>query len=218
MRDGCGDSGTHRGGCWWAAAAAVTTGRGSRPVCGTTSPPSIRRVPASHRSRAAAGKGQGCVKLDLLHSRSVRQGSRERARAVVHPPGTTRLVLALCRQFWDIPPNAGGGRRERHRGRRGNARPGSGARPSSACSHIHRLTQVHARVASAPCAEPAETCTWRAARRVSSDFDGEPDEGLNVANIHVDFMVGGPDLEVDALLADGSLVPLIREESWQLAR
>jgi aminopeptidase len=41
---------------------------------------------------------------------------------------------------------------------------------------------------------------------------------LNVANIHVDFMVGGPDLEVDALLADGSLVPLIREESWQLAR
>ena len=49
-----------------------------------------------------------------------------------------------------------------------------------------------------------------------STVEGEPDEGLNVANIHVDFMIGGPELEVDALLADGSTVPLIREERWQL--
>jgi aminopeptidase len=48
-------------------------------------------------------------------------------------------------------------------------------------------------------------------------FESEPDEGLNVANMHVDFMVGGPELEVDAVLADGTAVPLIREESWQLA-
>jgi aminopeptidase len=48
-------------------------------------------------------------------------------------------------------------------------------------------------------------------------FDGEPDEGMNVSNIHVDFMVGGPGLEVDAVLADGTEVPLIREETWQLA-
>jgi len=47
--------------------------------------------------------------------------------------------------------------------------------------------------------------------------DGEPDEGLNVANMHVDFMVGGPELEVDAVLADGTEVPLIRNEEWQLA-
>jgi aminopeptidase len=47
-------------------------------------------------------------------------------------------------------------------------------------------------------------------------FDGEPDEGMNVSNIHVDFMVGGPDLEVDALMPDGSEVPLIRGETWQL--
>ena len=47
--------------------------------------------------------------------------------------------------------------------------------------------------------------------------DGEPGDGLNVANIHVDFMIGGPELEVDALLADGSAVPLIRDETWQLA-
>jgi len=29
-------------------------------------------------------------------------------------------------------------------------------------------------------------------------------------------MVGAPELEVDALLADGTVVPLIRDEEWQL--
>ncbi|HKC77033.1 MAG TPA: aminopeptidase, partial [Gaiellaceae bacterium] len=48
-------------------------------------------------------------------------------------------------------------------------------------------------------------------------FEGEPDEGMNVANVHVDFMVGAPELEVDAVLADGTDVPLIRGEEWQLA-
>jgi aminopeptidase len=48
-------------------------------------------------------------------------------------------------------------------------------------------------------------------------LDGEPDDGFNIANMHVDFMVGGPELEVDAVLADGSAVPLIRNEEWQLA-
>jgi len=50
-----------------------------------------------------------------------------------------------------------------------------------------------------------------------NSVDGEPGEGLNVANIHVDFMVGGPEIEVDALLADGSVLPLIRDEKWQFA-
>jgi aminopeptidase len=48
-------------------------------------------------------------------------------------------------------------------------------------------------------------------------FEGEPDEAMNISNIHVDFMVGGPELEVDAVLADGTEVPLIRNEEWQLA-
>jgi aminopeptidase len=48
-------------------------------------------------------------------------------------------------------------------------------------------------------------------------FDGEPDERMNIAKTHVDFMVGGPELEVDAILADGTEVPLIRDEEWQLA-
>jgi aminopeptidase len=48
-------------------------------------------------------------------------------------------------------------------------------------------------------------------------FDGEPDAGMNDCRIHVDFMVGAPELEVDAVLADGTEVPLIRDEEWQLA-
>ena len=48
-------------------------------------------------------------------------------------------------------------------------------------------------------------------------IDGDPGEGLNLANTHVDFMVGGPALEVNAVLADGTEVPLIKDEEWQLA-
>ena len=64
-----------------------------------------------------------------------------------------------------------------------------------------------------------ENATCHAAYGAGFPFvtDGELDDGLNVANMHVDFMVGGPELEVDAVLADGTEVPLIRNEEWQLA-
>ena len=51
---------------------------------------------------------------------------------------------------------------------------------------------------------------------ISYAFD-EPEERMNVSKVHVDFMVGGPELEVDAVLADGTEIPLIRDETWQLA-
>jgi len=47
-------------------------------------------------------------------------------------------------------------------------------------------------------------------------FVGEPDERMNESKLHIDFMVGGPELEVDAVLADGTKIPLIRDETWQL--
>jgi aminopeptidase len=47
-------------------------------------------------------------------------------------------------------------------------------------------------------------------------FEGAPDERMNKATVHVDFMIGGPELEVDAVLPDGGEVPLIRNEIWQL--
>jgi aminopeptidase len=42
-------------------------------------------------------------------------------------------------------------------------------------------------------------------------------EGVNVSNVHTDFMVGGPDVDVDAVTSSGSVVPLLRNDVWQLA-
>jgi aminopeptidase len=47
-------------------------------------------------------------------------------------------------------------------------------------------------------------------------FDDEPGEGMNVSTVHTDFMIGGPEVEVDGLTADGEAVPILRDEAWQL--
>jgi aminopeptidase len=41
-------------------------------------------------------------------------------------------------------------------------------------------------------------------------------EGVNVSPIHTDFMIGGPEVDVDAVLRDGTVVPLMRDDRWQL--
>ena len=39
---------------------------------------------------------------------------------------------------------------------------------------------------------------------------------MNIATVHTDFMVGGPELEIDGLSASGEPVPIIRQDEWQL--
>jgi len=42
------------------------------------------------------------------------------------------------------------------------------------------------------------------------------ERGLNVSAVHTDFMIGGPEVEVDGLTRGGHAIPLLREDVWQL--
>jgi aminopeptidase len=51
---------------------------------------------------------------------------------------------------------------------------------------------------------------------IPETFDGAPGEGMNVSNVHTDFMVGGPEVAIDGVTKDGSRIPILREDEWQL--
>jgi aminopeptidase len=46
---------------------------------------------------------------------------------------------------------------------------------------------------------------------------GEEDrERLNRSSIHIDFMIGSPDVAVTGITRDGGRVPVLRDSAWQL--
>jgi aminopeptidase len=55
---------------------------------------------------------------------------------------------------------------------------------------------------------------------VDGSADWSPEEraerGVNHSSIHTDFMIGGPEVDVDGVTADGEEVPLLRDDVWLL--
>jgi len=60
------------------------------------------------------------------------------------------------------------------------------------------------------------TCHIALGEGISASYAGDAAGKVNSSTIHTDFMIGGPEVEVDAVTAEGEVVPLLRDDVWQL--
>jgi aminopeptidase len=47
-------------------------------------------------------------------------------------------------------------------------------------------------------------------------IDEQKAAGINYSQVHTDFMIGGPEVDVDGITPGGGIVPVIRDDGWQL--
>jgi aminopeptidase len=51
----------------------------------------------------------------------------------------------------------------------------------------------------------------------SLDAEDQRERGVNRSVVHTDFMIGGPEVDVDGIGSDGSEMPILRDDTWVLA-
>jgi aminopeptidase len=60
------------------------------------------------------------------------------------------------------------------------------------------------------------TCHIAFGAGIPYGVDGPGGDGYNISDVHTDFMIGGPEVDVDAITADGQSIPVMRENDWVL--